>query len=388
MLPGLLDPQAVPDAQYGGIRKRLREQVARELATRLSNYPGRLIIVLGARDDNDLQTFLYPILEDYPITDLDILIVWPSDAAPPSPPENAAVHLHLWQNTVEQLIDALANVGGPAAGDVPRWRVRLGKQTVQLSARDVHRVLEKFVLLTEEDLLPPQEFSMEDLQDFLAGSLKNWKGYAAGLPVPRSYTSAKNCSLSEELFAALKEVEQENSPTRTFGIRLPCEGGAGTTTLLRAAAFQAAREGYPTLILGPEQVDLDVEELIAFATALSEAALAQEIKDMPPLLIILDTEHAAIHGIGHLAQTLAVHGRPAVLIQAVPHDDEQITDERRSPRWVRLRPLRAEASPEEVERCAEVFRKVITRWDLVLEIPSLAQWRAYESAITTLLDPE
>ncbi len=56
VLPGLLDPQAVPDAQYGGIRKRLREQVARELATRLSNYPGRLIIVLGARDDNDLQT--------------------------------------------------------------------------------------------------------------------------------------------------------------------------------------------------------------------------------------------------------------------------------------------------------------------------------------------
>jgi hypothetical protein len=252
---------------------------------------------------------------------------------------------------------------------------------VQLSARDVHRVLKKFVLITEQDLLPPQEFSMEDLQDFLAGSLKNWKGYAAGLPVPRSYTSAKNCSLSDELFAALQEVEQENSPTRTFGMQLPCEGGAGTTTLLRTAAFQAARKGYPTLILGPEQVDLDVEELIAFATALSEAALAQEIKDMPPLLIILDTEHTAIRGLGHLAQTLAVHGRPAVLIQAVPHDDEQVSDEKRGPRWARLRPLHAKTSPEEVKHCAERFQKVIKRWDLALEIPSLAQWRDYERAM-------
>lgn len=380
VLPGLLD-SPVPDAQYGMMRKRVREHVAQKLATRLSKYPGRLVVVLGVRNENDLQTFLYPILEDYPIPDLDILIVWPSDAAPPPPPENVAVHLHPWQNTVEQLIDVLTHAGAPAAGDAPLWRVRLGKQTVQLSARDVHRVLEKFVLITEQDLLPPQEFGMEDLQDFLAGNLKNWKGYAAGLPVPRSYTSAKNCSLSDELFAALKEVEQENSPTRTFGIQLPCEGGAGTTTLLRAAAFQAAREGYPTLILGPEQVDLDVEELIAFATALSEAALAQEIKDMPPLLIILDTEHTAIRGLGHLAQTLAVHGRPAVLLQAVPYDDEQVSDEKRSPRWARLHPLQAKTSPEEVEYCAERFQKVIKRWDLELDIPSLAQWRDYERAM-------
>jgi hypothetical protein len=57
------------------MRQRVRERVAQELAAGLSKYPGRLVVVLGARNENDLQTFLYPILEDYPITDLDILIV-------------------------------------------------------------------------------------------------------------------------------------------------------------------------------------------------------------------------------------------------------------------------------------------------------------------------
>jgi hypothetical protein len=94
--PGLLDSQAVPDT-HGGVRKRIRERVAQELATRLSKYPGRLVIVLGAHDENDLQRFLY-YTGRLSIIDLDVLIVWPSDAALPSrkcgsPSSHLAKHL-------------------------------------------------------------------------------------------------------------------------------------------------------------------------------------------------------------------------------------------------------------------------------------------------------
>jgi hypothetical protein len=58
VLPGLLDSQAIPDTQYGRVRKRVRERVAQELAARLSKYPGRLVVVLGAINEHDLQTFL------------------------------------------------------------------------------------------------------------------------------------------------------------------------------------------------------------------------------------------------------------------------------------------------------------------------------------------
>ena len=144
-----------------------------------------------------------------------------------------------------------------------------------LSPDAIQKVLDQFVLVTEDDLRPPKSFTMDDLTAFLAGTPDAWAGYAAGLPVPRNYATAGGRSLPNELLDALRELEQaepsrsvESIPRRrATTLTLPCAGGSGATTLLRAAAFQAAGEGYPALLLRPDLTDIDSEVLVGFATA-------------------------------------------------------------------------------------------------------------------------
>ena len=75
VLPGLLDPQVAPGARYGGVRPRIRQQIAITFAKRLERYPHRVLVVLEARDSGELQTHLYPALEDNRIVDLDLVVV-------------------------------------------------------------------------------------------------------------------------------------------------------------------------------------------------------------------------------------------------------------------------------------------------------------------------
>ena len=60
VLPGLLDPRVTPGARYGGVKARVRQQIAITFAKRIERYPHRVLVVLGARDADDLQSHLYP----------------------------------------------------------------------------------------------------------------------------------------------------------------------------------------------------------------------------------------------------------------------------------------------------------------------------------------
>jgi tetratricopeptide (TPR) repeat protein len=339
---------------------------------------GRVLIVLGAQEQKDLG-LLYELFETKPVFNLDILIVWPVGQPSPQPPANTGIGFHVWQGSIDRLIAALREAGAPSAGELPQWPVRVRKKVLGLQARDVQRILERFVLLTERDVLPPTSFDFGDLQDFLDGSLKNWSAYGAGLPVQRAYLSKTGLTLSGELKRAIDLLDRAENDLRTFTLELPCEGGSGATTMLRHAAYQAAADGYPVLILRPEQVDVDVEDLGAFATALWDTALANDIIDMPPILIVLDVEHEGILRRSHLPQLIASRGRKAVFFQAVAHD-EQKSPEKRGKQLSRLAPLRAQAEEGEVEQCAETFRNIAQRWSLPLPVPSLDQWKAYDAA--------
>jgi tetratricopeptide (TPR) repeat protein len=377
VLPGLIDETASPDSRYGAVRARIRNRVAFDLASRIREYRGRTLVVVGARTKDDLER-IYEVLEDSPITDLRLLVIWPQGADQPDRPSNPTIGFSVWAGDEAAFAAALEAASAPVAGDLPRWAFRVGKRTVVLSPKDIHRITERFVLITERDLLPATAFGMGDFEDFLKGRLDNWAAYTVGLPVARSYRSDANRSLAEEVDFAFNEIAHEENQTLTFVVQIPCQSGAGGTTMLRSGAFHAATAGYPTLLLRPEEVDLNLEDLLAFTTALSEAALGAGIREVPPVLIVFDVEHESIKAVGQTAQMLAAHGRRAVVLQAKEFDGTSY-EEKRSRRLVRLRPLLSKNSTEEVEACARIFRDLVAKWNLTIEVPTVEQWRLYDS---------
>lgn len=291
------------------------------------------------------------------------------------------ISVSFWFGSVTALLDELRTVAAaPKAGEIPRRGIRVGRKTVSLSARELDRIEKRFALLTEEYLIPANSFALTNLENFLAGSLDDWTAYSVGLPVPRDYRTDQGQTLEQELQSAFHEIQKRDADTLTFTIQLPAVGGSGTTTMLRAAAFKAASEGFPALLLKPNQVEIDLEELLAFATALSEASLASEIEHVPPLLVVADCEHEAIASIKQLPQVLAASGRRLVLLQAIRHDPAVAAKERRVKRVIRLKPLLAQTTDNEVLQCQAVFDRIARQWNLPVQIPSAEEWKNYEQS--------
>ena len=376
VFPGLIEATSAADSRYGELRSRVRKRIAWDLASRLRAYSKRLLVIAGARAPKDLE-FVYEVLEDLQISDLTVLLLWPVDAQLPEPPSSAGLSFLVWQASEEDFIGALARLGAPSASDVPSSAVRVGSQRIVLAAKELRRIGERFSVITERSLIRPNTFTAADLEDFLRGAPDAWAAFAAGLPSPRSYRTEEGRTLTQEVLEASAAVYRQQDGIITFTIQLPAEGGAGATTLLRGAAFAAASEGYPTLVLRPEQVDVDIEDLLAFTTTVSEACLAAGFDHAPPTVLVLDAEHAEQPGVANVAQSLAVHGRPAVVLQCVRYDETLSPAERRIKRVARLRPLLAVTEPAEVEQCGETFRAIVDRWNLPIGLPSIDHWQSY-----------
>lgn len=379
VLPGVLDPNEPAASRYGAVRGRVRERTAWALAERLRRYRERVLIVVGARENDDLER-LSEVLEDCPIVDLEILLVWPPDAPEPGLPASPSIVVHAWRGTENDLLAAMAEVGAPHVADIPRNTVRIGNRALGLGIRDVDRILARFSLLTEQHIAPATTFTMDNLLAFLDGSLEDWSAYSVGLPVERDYRT-QGKPLHEDVLTMLRQMQASSGLASTYVMRLPAEPGAGATTLLRAAAYAAAREGFPTLVLRPEQIAIDHEELSAFATTLSERALALGVEQVPPLLIVLDVEHDQQGVVARgIAGTLARQGRSAVVLQAVAAQDAGADVERRTRRAAVLPLLSAGLAEEEVERCRHTLAQTVDQWTLPMAVPSEYQWQRYDQA--------
>jgi hypothetical protein len=132
VLPGLLDRSAGKESAYGVLSKRARENVAWSLAKRISEFPGSLLIVLGAENNEDLH-FLWDVLADIQIRELTVLITWKADAEPAHPPNNPAIDLIVFPGGLEQLSAELQELGAPKSGKHPGSVVRIWDQSLSLT---------------------------------------------------------------------------------------------------------------------------------------------------------------------------------------------------------------------------------------------------------------
>lgn len=372
---GSLDNAPSPDAAYGALPSRVRQRTAWDLASRLTLYPDRLVVVVGAQTAQDVE-LLCVAFEDNPLRDVAVLLVDAGEEAA-SALQGVSVEVEVFDGTLGDFLEILETGTAPSAGRADGVPVRVGDATVHVDPAVVELVERRFVLLKENDLLPPETLSRDDLVGFLDGSLSSMQVFASGLlPVKRAYRTDKGETLAEELVAASARFAGP-AGVRYYHVRLSAEGGSGATTLIRGAAFEAATAGVPTLILKPGQVNVDIDEIGAFLVSLTDAAseLGQE---NPPVLLVFDAEHHANVQCRQVAQALAVQGKRPIILEVVPADDDSFAGEDRRDESVVLPCLKAALDEQEIDSCYLSFSQLASQYDLdFLAVPDRDDWVAY-----------
>ena len=380
ILPGMLQGGSSPDAEYGKLGRRTRDRIAWDLATRLGDYQGRVLFVVGAKEKSDLE-FLFEVLAEIPIVDLAIVIATNTPENLGLEQKRPGLNWLAFKGTDSDLIAHLEAEETPSFSETPSLGIRVGKRVLRIEPSEFDRVQRRFHILLERNLLPVDEFSLEDLHDFLDLNLENWAAFTVGLPIPRSYRTDRERDLAEETLLALQSQRKRAEGELIKVLELPSPSGAGCTTLLRQAAFTAAHAGYPTLIMRPEQIALEVEDVVSFAGSLT--AIVPE--ERMPLLVVFDIEHESIGTVSSLPQILAAHGRPAVILRAVV--DKQQKPQRKGG-FARLPALETQVDTEEVNECVDTFRTLSEKYDLPIMPPSLGAWRNYRESASSLRGPQ
>lgn len=151
--------------------------------------------------------------------------------------------------TAAQLVTCVLQRYGevyPPDRTMVRVRDRRGQfQVVDLTTGDEPErpILGDYELIEERDLRPitPDELPKDALNDFFSGTSARWEPFAAGLPWFRDQTAGV------AVRSILSRLNAQGSDTNVVGY-ITAESGAGGTTLARALAWEAAREGYPVLM--------------------------------------------------------------------------------------------------------------------------------------------
>lgn len=305
LLNGRQDPREPNESQtlgtFGGMRRRLN------MLNELVSARPRVVVLVSNGGEQPLEDFLVlwkqenfralVILLSTAERDAERIDAWllePSAAA-------AVDHWRLpLTEAVPRLVEQLA-IEIPETRLVIRIRDEAGTHTdldvtnCELLERPL---LEGYELIQSKDLLlmQPSELSSEEFSGFFDRSVESWKPYAAGLPWRRNWDAKK------KLFDGLKAVTQAG-PSENRVLSIISESGAGGTTFARMLAYEAASEGYPTLVARPGLRDPQVLELSNFlyrahTEAMDRRRQALEPDTEPnrsdfetPWLIVFDVNH-------------------------------------------------------------------------------------------------
>lgn len=248
--------------------------------------------------------------------------------------------------------------------------LRDGGRTVDVDVTECEPVefplYDRYELLHTQHLgsVLPDDLTDDQINRFFAGTTDpdagggdgGWAAYAAGLPWPG------RTDILDVTLRGLDECLRYGSE-RNHLILVPCEPGAGGTTLARATAFAAARKGFPALLARDLSFRPDAGEMARFLTRVSVAAreATKEVEaeaDETPWLLVFDVAHWRGREADAVAfvRELSQGGRAVVLLCVVEEVAEAFY------RWRReaADPIRHDISQEEAVSLGRHLNRFLT----------------------------
>jgi len=375
VLPGVIGEKT--PGNYGLSGRKARERISWGFTERLVQYQGRILVVVGIESAKDIS-YIWESLNELPLVNLRVLLVSPSTGLQVPPIRNPGVRVDAWRGTDQDFCHALRSISAPLSNEIASDNILVRGKPLRFSHAELARVSARWKVILDSDLIAPSQFSIDDLNEFLGGSLENMKGYGADLFIERSYRSGRHQALYEEAKGALSLLERKQEWATSHVLQLPAESGSGVTTLLRNTAFRLAKDGYPALILRSEVSDIDVEDLQAFATLLWEKALAADVP-IEALVLVVDKEHQYAFQTKQTLQALVASGRGVLVLQATEIAANQDGETRSGRRTIFL-PFRAKVTSDEIVWCNERISRAAQRWSLQLDVPTQESWTSYARA--------
>ena len=370
-----------PEGQHGGsLARRLTYKMG--LIRRLEGFPGRALVVVGAKNEADLEQL--KLAFDFIASTTFVVILWPPDA--PTPPITALpsrVPVHFLIGSPTELVNALAAAGAPNLSVSPKFGIRYGRSTLDLDEDDLFGVDQDFILIRDRDFSPsiPERGDATALERLWRSEPADWTPFASDMVFRRHYRPFPN--LNEDLanyIASQLQDSAQSARVSNMTLTIPATSGSGITAALRHAAFLAARSGFPTLLCKPASQRFSLERLGAFLTKLQERSREQlNAHEELPALIIFDREHTGIEQISELAASLASRGRHALVVKVIPPtSDETEGSPSQRPRGKRLtaQEFRGVLDQYELRALAAHFSAI--HEPLGMPIPTWDDWLAYQ----------
>lgn len=391
---GLLDHPQVESRYTAGPSLR-RQSYRFNILRKIEDYPNRVLVILGATQSEDLQTVLAAVSDFAPIG-LRLLIVWPEAAIEPEIPRSLRVPVYIWKGSIQDFLDRLEGFQVPRVDFVAKIRLRIQDKSLPLDESDLLGITDRFTLLLEDNLLPPdpQQVTRAVFEELLKGTEGDWKGYAAGLVLPRKHeaVAGSGMTLTSFLLERLAILESPSREVPNLTVTLPAQNGSGITTLLRLSAFEVALAGYPVLLLQQDQIGFNIDALAAFLNRLAQKSGSEpDITGNVPVLLVFDADHEYVYEACDVAQALSARGRRAIVLRAegtavdisgAISREAEPTRPRVRGRAFRLQQLSSAVDDEALAKIQEHFTRIAEKYPIDLEAPSLEEWVRFQEAQT------
>lgn len=187
-------------------------------------------------------------------------------------------------------------------------------------------LLDSFEIIKSKDLrrLTESDLTTADLETFFDKSKQSWHAFSAGLPWIRDRRDVNR------IIDALAKVHATGSDENVI-FHVISEAGAGGTTFARTLAFEAASNGYPTLLAKAHVYEPNATELASFLYRALQS-IGDANSGLPevtrtriaetPWLVVLDREQwdGQEQAVGHFLAELVRSGRSVVIVKVLGPD--------------------------------------------------------------------
>ena len=374
-----------PEGQHGGsLARRLAYKMG--LIRRLEGFSSRALMVVGARDEVDLEGFKTAL--DFVPSNTPVVILWPPHVpVPQSSGFPSRVPVHFLIGRPAELVEALVAAGAPNLSAAPKLSIRYGRSTLNLREDDLFEVDQDFILIRDGDFdaSNPDSNTASELERLWRSEAGDWTPFASDMVFRRRYRPFPNVNedLSSYITSQLQALAKSERVSNTT-LTIPATSGSGITTALRHAAFMAARSGFPTLLCNPASQRFSLEQLGAFLTKLQERSREQRSGgEELPSLIVFDREHTGFEQISELATALASRGRHALVVNVIPPSaSEADAPQAQRPRGKNLiaQEFRGILDQDELRVLADHFAGIYR--PLGMPVPTLEDWFVYQQKQT------